>query len=406
MVELDQVGSTQIEQNQMELDRYPATKRIPEEYSEIESKPSDDRIGSTQIEQNQRVQDRLRRILEDFRRIQYTPSDYFKCFKLEHNPYEWQFGIRGASGTDFEGGIYHGRIQFPEEYPSKPPEFSFFTENGRFKTHKKIRIRGLDGWQPSWSARDALEVLIDGMDTYPDGELGSVEYNKEERRDLAIKSRAAAPKYGTSERQKLIDEIHKCLLSKSPHVPVTQLPQLSPSQASNGTGGGIVVTGNTFHATNCKSVGILRSMNGFSDEGHKPNKMVEVDIPQSFFEEQGRQLYGARLLEIQANIKLNEQQLASLSSKEAVDEYLLNQKENITHMIKQSLAVGDIYKRENLQLSTEELVKEVENSIAEFKRQKQDYDEERVRGQVQEILERAKVLEWLREHAEIQYVTR
>lgn len=53
---------------------------------------------------------------------------------------------------------------------------------------------------------------------------------------------------------------------------------------------------------------------------------------------------------VQANMKLNEQQLASLSSKKAVDEYLLNQKENITHMIKQSLAVGDIYKRENLQV--------------------------------------------------------
>lgn len=135
-------------------------------------------------------------------------------------------------------------------------------------------------------------------------------------------------------------------------------------------------------------------------------KMVEVDIPQSLFEEQGRQLYVARLLEIQVNVKLKDEQLASLSSKKAVDEYLLAQKENITNMIKQSMAVGDIFKRENLQLSTEDLVKEVENSIAEFKRQKQDYDEERVKGQVQEILEGAKVLEWLREHAEIQFITR
>lgn len=35
-----------------------------------------------------------------------------------------------------------------------------------------------------------------------------------------------------------------------------------------------------------------------------------------------------------------------------------------------------------LQFSTEDLVKEVENSIAEFKRQKQEYDEERVKEQV------------------------
>ncbi|XP_047171273.1 trigger factor-like protein TIG, Chloroplastic isoform X1 [Vigna umbellata] len=136
------------------------------------------------------------------------------------------------------------------------------------------------------------------------------------------------------------------------------------------------------------------------------SKMVEVDIPQSLFEEQGRQLYGANLLEIQAKMKLSEQQLASLSSPKAVNQYLEHQKENITNLIKQNLAVGDIYRRENLQFATEDLVKEVENSIAEFKRQNQEYDEERVKDQVQEILEGAKVLEWLREHAEIQYITR
>ncbi|XP_030510811.1 trigger factor-like protein TIG, Chloroplastic [Cannabis sativa] len=136
------------------------------------------------------------------------------------------------------------------------------------------------------------------------------------------------------------------------------------------------------------------------------SKMVEVDIPESLFEEQGRQLYGANLLEIQAKMKLNDEQLASLSSQKTVNEYLETQRENITRMIKQNLAVGDIFKRENLQFATDDLVKEVENSIAEFKRQNQEYDEERVKDQVQEILEGAKVLEWLREHAEIQYITR
>ncbi|KAL5548482.1 hypothetical protein UlMin_003713 [Ulmus minor] len=134
-------------------------------------------------------------------------------------------------------------------------------------------------------------------------------------------------------------------------------------------------------------------------------KMVEVDIPRSLFEEQGRQLYAAKLLQIQANMKLTDEQLASLSSPKSVNEYLEHQRENITKVIKQNLAVGDIFKRENLEFSTDELVKEVENSIKEFKRQKQEYDEDRVKDQVQEILEGAKVLEWLREHAEIQYVT-
>jgi trigger factor len=53
----------------------------------------------------------------------------------------------------------------------------------------------------------------------------------------------------------------------------------------------------------------------------------------------------------------------------------------------------------------EELETEVENAIAEFKRYNQEYDEERVKEQAQELLEGQKVLDWLKEHAEITYVT-
>lgn len=49
-------------------------------------------------------------------------------------------------------------------------------------------------------------------------------------------------------------------------------------------------------------------------------------------------------------MKLNDEQLASLSSQKAVNEYLEHQKDNITRLIKQNLAVGDVFKRENLQV--------------------------------------------------------
>lgn len=54
----------------------------------------------------------------------------------------------------------------------------------------------------------------------------------------------------------------------------------------------------------------------------------------------------------QANMKLNEQQLASMSTPRAVRQFLEAQRENITNIIKQNIAVGDIFKRENLQVST------------------------------------------------------
>jgi len=55
--------------------------------------------------------------------------------------------------------------------------------------------------------RTALVALIAFMPTNPGGALGSLDYKKEDRRALAIKSREAPPKFGSPERQKLIDEV-------------------------------------------------------------------------------------------------------------------------------------------------------------------------------------------------------
>ncbi|XP_062228785.1 trigger factor-like protein TIG, Chloroplastic [Phragmites australis] len=133
-------------------------------------------------------------------------------------------------------------------------------------------------------------------------------------------------------------------------------------------------------------------------------KLVEVDVPRSLFQEQGQQLYGAKLLQLQAERKLDKDQLASLSSQRSVQEYLEDERENITRIIKQMLAVGEIFKSENLQYSTDQLVKEIENSVAEFKQYNQDYDEDNIKQQVQDVLEASKVLEWLKENCTIEYI--
>lgn len=59
-----------------------------------------------------------------------------------------------------------------------------------------------------FTVRTALVALIAFMSTNPNGALGSLDYKKDVRRELAIKSREAAPRYGNPERQKLIDEVH------------------------------------------------------------------------------------------------------------------------------------------------------------------------------------------------------
>ncbi|KAG0484873.1 hypothetical protein HPP92_008952 [Vanilla planifolia] len=160
--------------------------------------------------------------------MQSNPSDDFMSLPLEENIFEWQFAILGPRDSEFEGGIYHGRIQLPAEYPFKPPSFMLLTPNGRFETQTKICLsisnHHPEHWQPSWSVRTALVALIAFMPTNPGGALGSLDYPKEERRRLAIKSREAAPVYGNGERQNLINEIHQYMLSKVPAVPELQEP--------------------------------------------------------------------------------------------------------------------------------------------------------------------------------------
>ncbi|KAL3312549.1 Ubiquitin-conjugating enzyme E2 J1 [Cichlidogyrus casuarinus] len=132
------------------------------------------------------------------KRLMKEASDLSKSTELyfaqpsEDNLFEWHFTIRGPSDTEFDGGIYHGRIILPPDYPMKPPNIIFSTENGRFETHRRICLSissyHPESWRPSWSIRTALLAIIGFMASPGMGAIGSLEYPKEERQKLAKQS--------------------------------------------------------------------------------------------------------------------------------------------------------------------------------------------------------------------------
>lgn len=131
----------------------------------------------------------LRRIQADIRELALSPSDRYTAAPLESDMFEWHFTIAGPPDSDFSGGLYHGRILLPPDYPFKPPNIVFLTKSGRFETNVKVCLSFSafhpELWQPAWGIRLILEALIAFLPTPADGAIGSLNYTPEERRKLA-----------------------------------------------------------------------------------------------------------------------------------------------------------------------------------------------------------------------------
>ncbi|TYZ60773.1 hypothetical protein PybrP1_005053, partial [[Pythium] brassicae (nom. inval.)] len=128
----------------------------------------------------------------DVREMMTNPSDQYAAAPLESNMFDWHFTLRGPRDTEFEGGVYHGRILLPADYPFKPPNIMLLTPNGRFEVRKKICLSisayHPEEWQPAWGVRLILEALISFMPTKGEGAIGALDFSPEERRRLAKQS--------------------------------------------------------------------------------------------------------------------------------------------------------------------------------------------------------------------------
>eukprot|EP00043_Microstomoeca_roanoka_P027003 m.13282 g.13282 ORF g.13282 m.13282 type:complete len:327 (-) comp7208_c0_seq1:106-1086(-) len=132
-----------------------------------------------------------KRILREAKELAQPTYDYH-AYPLEDNLFEWHFTIRGPSATEFEGGVYHGIIRLPPEYPMKPPAILFLTPNGRFQTNTRVCLSISDfhpeSWQPAWTIRTVLVALMAFLPSPSRGAVGSIDCSKEERRKLARQS--------------------------------------------------------------------------------------------------------------------------------------------------------------------------------------------------------------------------
>ncbi|KAI8072702.1 ubiquitin-conjugating enzyme/RWD-like protein [Gongronella butleri] len=136
----------------------------------------------------------VKRILQEAKELANERSTQYTAHPLEDNIFEWHFTVTGPRDTDFDGGIYHGRILLPAEYPFKPPHLIFLTPNGRFQLNTKICLSITDHhpefWQPAWGIRTVLLAVQGFFPTPGAGALGSLDCSREERAIWAKKSKS------------------------------------------------------------------------------------------------------------------------------------------------------------------------------------------------------------------------
>ena len=65
------------------------------------------------------------RLHSELKQLSKDPNYFYTASPDEDNFLSWKFMMIGPPETFYEGGIFRGVIQFPNEYPNKPPKLKF-----------------------------------------------------------------------------------------------------------------------------------------------------------------------------------------------------------------------------------------------------------------------------------------
>lgn len=94
----------------------------------------------------------MKRLQMELKQQINEPNYYYSIEVDEKNFMKWNILLLGPSDTIFEGGIFKCQIEFPKEYPNKPPSFKFIDK----LYHPNIYPDG----------KVCISILHEGVDEY------------------------------------------------------------------------------------------------------------------------------------------------------------------------------------------------------------------------------------------------
>jgi len=106
------------------------------------------------------------RLRKELVKLQKDPPPGVIAEPDESNILKWHYAVRGPSGTAFEGGVYIGKLIFPNEYPMKPPGIMMLTPSGRFKVNTRLCLSMSDFHPESWNPMWSVATIIQGVQSF------------------------------------------------------------------------------------------------------------------------------------------------------------------------------------------------------------------------------------------------
>ena len=117
------------------------------------------------------TKNRLQKEYEDFKN---DPPTNCSAAPIDGDIYKWEAVIYSSTGSVYEGGIFNLMIEFPQNYPFKPPKVKFTTKI----YHPNINLGGgicldilKDNWSPALTISKHLFHMFLLTDPNPDDPL-------------------------------------------------------------------------------------------------------------------------------------------------------------------------------------------------------------------------------------------
>ena len=135
----------------------------------------------------------LRRIQKEYKMLQNDPELLPNALVVPNpdNLLEWHFVVYDLEGH-YSGGVYHGVVFLPQNYPKSPPEIRMYTPNGRFLTNQALCLSissyHPESWNPGWKFYQAILGLISVMTEDVEFGIGMIMESKEVRAQKAKES--------------------------------------------------------------------------------------------------------------------------------------------------------------------------------------------------------------------------